>query len=58
MNMERYKTKRIKMSKVDDPFVNESPQKCIGYIWELTAQLWSLKGWPMLNEDYKELLQI
>ena len=43
MEMLRNKTKLIKMSKIDDPFVAESPQQCISFIWELTAELWSLR---------------
>jgi hypothetical protein len=46
MKMERNKTQLIKMSKVDDPFVNDSPQRRVSFIWELTAELWSLKGSP------------
>ena len=46
MKMERNKTKLVKMSKIDDPFVDESPDKCISFIWELTAELWSLRGSP------------
>ena len=44
MKMLRNKTKLIKMSKIDNPFVAESPQQCISFIWELTAELWSLRG--------------
>lgn len=47
--MERNKTKLMRMSKVDDPFVDESPQKCVGFIWELTAELWSLRGSPYVE---------
>ena len=44
MKMIRNKTKLIKMSKNDNPFVAEPPQQCISFMWELTAELWSLKG--------------
>ena len=44
MKMLRNKTKLIKMSKIDNPFVDASPQQCISFIWELTAELWSLRG--------------
>ncbi|MBU1122304.1 MAG: hypothetical protein KKF54_06395 [Candidatus Omnitrophica bacterium] len=53
MKMVRNKTKLIKMSKNDNPFVAESPQQCISFIWELTAELWSLKG----SEYVKRRLQ-
>jgi hypothetical protein len=49
MKMERNKTKLIKMSKIDDPFVDKSPQKCISIMWKLTAELWSLKGSPYVE---------
>ena len=42
--MLRNKTKLIKMSKIDNPFVAEPPQQCVSFIWELTAELWSLRG--------------
>ncbi|MBI4845085.1 MAG: hypothetical protein HY810_01190 [Candidatus Omnitrophica bacterium] len=44
MKMLRGKAKLIKMPKSDDPFIAEPPQLCISFIWELTAELWSLKG--------------
>lgn len=44
MKMLKNKAKLIKMSKTDDPFVAEPPQECISFIWELTAELWSLRG--------------
>ena len=31
------------MDKDDDCFVNASPQERIAFIWELTAELWSLR---------------
>ena len=36
-------TKLKKMDKDDDCFVNASPQERIAFIWELTAELWSLR---------------
>ncbi len=44
MKILRNETKLIKMSKIDDPFVAASPQQCISFMWELTAELWSLRG--------------
>lgn len=35
-----------------------SPEKCISLVWELTEEVWSFKGAPVLNDDYRELLQI
>ena len=32
-----------KMTKEDDCFVDASPQQRIAFMWELTAELWSLK---------------
>jgi len=32
------------MTKQDDCYVDASPQQRIAFIWELTAELWSLKG--------------
>ena len=32
------------MTKQDDCYVDASPQERIARIWELTAELWSLKG--------------
>lgn len=44
MKMQRNKVKLMKMTKDDDPFVDASPQECVGMMWELTAELWSLTG--------------
>ena len=32
-----------KLTDEDDCFVNLSPQQRVAFIWELTAELWSLK---------------
>jgi len=32
------------MTKQDDCYVDASPQERISFIWQLTAELWSLKG--------------
>lgn len=49
MKVLRDKARLRKMSKIDDPFVAISPQKCIAFIWELTAELWSLRGSPYVE---------
>ena len=51
--MLRNETKLIKMSKLDDPFVASSSEHCIDFMWELTAELWSLKG----SSDVERRLQ-
>ncbi len=43
MKMQRNQAKLIKMSKADDPYVAASAQECISFMWELTAELWSLQ---------------
>jgi len=40
------------MSKKDDSFVKNSPAERISFMWELTAELWSLSG-----SDVKQRLQ-
>ncbi|MFC1478085.1 hypothetical protein ACFL57_01340 [Candidatus Margulisiibacteriota bacterium] len=32
-----------KQSKKDDSFVDASPQERLGMIWDITAEIWSLK---------------
>lgn len=44
MKMQRNKTKLLKMTKDDDPFVDASPQELMDMMWELTAEAWSLTG--------------
>lgn len=39
----RNQTTLKKMTKQDDCYVDASPQEKISFIWELTAELWSLK---------------
>lgn len=53
MRMLRNKTKLVKMSKEDNPFVPLSASECISFIWELTDEIWSLKG----SGDAKRRLQ-
>ncbi len=43
MKVIRNHTTLKKMTKDDDCFVNASPQQRVSFIWELTAELWSLK---------------
>jgi len=33
-----------KLTKEDDSFVNASPEELISFMWELTAEIWSLRG--------------
>ena len=44
MKLDRTKTTLIKQTKQDDCFVNASFQERISFVWELTSELWSLKG--------------
>lgn len=34
----------IRLPMRDDPFVDASPEELLSFMWELTAELWSLKG--------------
>lgn len=49
MKLLRNQVKLKKMTKDDDPFVNLPPSECISFIWELTLELWSLKGSPYVE---------
>lgn len=42
-----------KMSKTEDCFADASPQKLLSFMWELTAELWTLQG----SENVKRRLQ-
>ncbi|MBA7701051.1 hypothetical protein ES703_109782 [subsurface metagenome] len=44
MKVIRNHTALKRMAEEDDCFVNMLPQQRIAFIWELTAELWSLKG--------------
>ena len=44
MKVIRNRTLLKKMSKEDDCYVDASPQERISFMWELTAELWSLRG--------------
>ncbi|MFH1561978.1 MAG: hypothetical protein ABIF11_00970 [Nitrospirota bacterium] len=53
MKLNRKQTSLKKMTKDDDCFMKASPEKRIAFIWELTAELWSLRG----VEDVERRLQ-
>jgi hypothetical protein len=44
MKLDRTKTILKKQTKQDDCFVNASFQERISFVWDLTSELWSLKG--------------
>ena len=44
MKVIRNHTTLKKMTKQDDCYVDASPRERVSFIWELTAELWSLKG--------------
>ncbi len=44
MKLDRTKTKLKKQTKQEDCFVTASFQERISFVWDLTAELWSLKG--------------
>ena len=43
MKVIRNHTTLKKMTKEDDCYVDASPRERVGFIWQLTAELWSLK---------------
>lgn len=43
MNVIRNHTNLKRMTKEDDSFVAASPKELVAFMWELTAELWSLK---------------
>ena len=45
MKFIRNHTRLKKISKQDDCYVNGSSAELITFIWELTAELWSLVRW-------------
>jgi len=53
MRVLRNRAKLAKMNKEDNPFVSLSAPECVSFIWELTAEVWSLKG----SDDAKRRLQ-
>ena len=44
MKLDRTKTLFKKQTKLNDCFVNASFQERISFVWDLTSELWSLKG--------------
>ena len=44
MNVQRDKARLRKLTDEDDDFVDASPAECLGMMWELTAEVWSLRG--------------
>ena len=53
MKIIRKKTLLKRMSKKEDCFVDASPQRLLSFMWELTAELWSLQG----SKNVKRRLQ-
>jgi len=53
IRLQKDRTRLRKLSDEDDNFVDASPAERLGMMWELTAELWSLRG-----KDYaKQRLQ-
>lgn len=50
MNVQRTKVQLKRMSKEDDSFVALPPQKCVEFMWELTAEVWSLQKSPYVEQ--------
>ena len=44
MRVKRNQSTLKRVSKEDDSFVRASPAERVGFMWELTAELWSLKS--------------
>ena len=44
MKLRKTITKLKKLNKEEDSFVNASPAELISFMWELTAEIWSLRG--------------
>ena len=49
MKVNRKITHLKKLTQKDDSFVNASPAERVSFMWELTAEIWSLRG-----SDYVE----
>ena len=49
MRVRRNKAKLKKMTKIDDSFVDMSSSERISIMWEITSELWSLKGSPYVK---------
>ena len=44
IKLQRDKARLRKLTDEDDDFVDASPAECLGMMWELTAEVWSLRG--------------
>jgi hypothetical protein len=44
IKLQKDQTRLKKLSDEDDDFVDASPAERLGMMWELTAEIWSLKG--------------
>ena len=53
MKLDKAKTKLKKQTKQEDCFVKASFQERISFVWDLTAEVWSLKG----ADDAEQRLQ-
>ncbi len=49
IRLQKDRARLRKLSDEDDDFVDASPAERLGMIWELTAELWSLRG-----QDYAQ----
>jgi hypothetical protein len=50
MRVDRTKAQLVKTSKQDDDYVDLSPAERVSFMWELTAELWSLKKSPYVKQ--------
>jgi hypothetical protein len=53
MRLDRKKITIKKQDKQDDSYMDGSPQERIAFVWELTAEIWSIRG----AEHVKQRLQ-
>ncbi len=44
MKIKKKIAKLKKLTKKDDSFVKASPKELVSFMWELTAEIWSLRG--------------
>jgi hypothetical protein len=44
LKLQKDKARLRKLTDEDDDFVDASPAECLGIMWELTAEVWSLRG--------------
>jgi hypothetical protein len=50
MRVDRTKAKLVKTSEQDDGYVDLSPAERVSLMWELTAEVWSLKKSPYVKK--------